>query len=85
MDWMISQKMNAEQMTLFLSQVSAAHPEDFIVMWCWTAPVHKTKGSSEADSIGSSPAPMPLNSNPGHLWDELRKNSQNRVFDDLAT
>ena len=32
LDWRISQKMNAEPMTLFLSPVSAAHSEDFIVM-----------------------------------------------------
>ena len=43
MDWMISQKMNAEQMTLFLSQVSAAHPEDFIVMVLDGASSHRAK------------------------------------------
>lgn len=32
MDWMVSQKMNTEQMSAFLSRVSAAHPEDFIIM-----------------------------------------------------
>ena len=34
MDWMICQQkqMKTEQMSLFLSQVSAAHPEDFIIM-----------------------------------------------------
>jgi hypothetical protein len=32
MDWMVSQKMNTEQMSVFLSQVSAAHPADSIIM-----------------------------------------------------
>ena len=51
MDWMNSQKMNAEQMTLFLSQVSAAHPEDFIVMVLDGASSHKAKDLRRPDNI----------------------------------
>lgn len=32
LDWMICPAMNTEHMGTFLSQVSAAHPQDFIVM-----------------------------------------------------
>ena len=32
LDWMISPKMNTEQMNQFLRQVSVAHSEEFIVM-----------------------------------------------------
>jgi hypothetical protein len=31
-DWMISRKMHTEQMSCFLSQISTAHPEEFIAM-----------------------------------------------------
>lgn len=65
MDWMISQKMNAEQMTLFLSQVSAAHPEDFIVMVLDGASSHKAKDLRRPDNIRFlALPPMPLNLTP---------------------
>jgi len=32
LDWSLTQKMNTAQMTAFLSQVSQAHPQEFIVM-----------------------------------------------------
>ena len=32
LDWMICPAMNTENMGAFLAQVSAAHPQDFIVM-----------------------------------------------------
>ena len=87
MDWMISQKMNAEQMTLFLSQVSAAHLEDFIVMVLDGASSHKAKDLRRPDNIGSSPCPpMPWNSTPRSIYGMSfeKKEFPNRVFDDLA-
>lgn len=51
MDWMISQKMNTEQMSAFLSQVSAAHPEDFIVMVLDGASSHKAKELKRPENI----------------------------------
>ena len=86
MDWMISQKMNAEQMTLFLSQVSAAHPEDFIVMVLDGASSHKAKIFGGPTTSGSSPCPsMPLNSTPRSIYGmSFEKEFPNRVFDDLA-
>ena len=33
LDWSICPAMNTEHMGSFLAQVSAAHPQDFIVMW----------------------------------------------------
>ncbi len=32
-DFMTTEKMNTENMSLFLEQVSMAHSEEFIVMW----------------------------------------------------
>ena len=43
LDWMISPKMNTEQMNLFLLQVSAAHPEEFIVMIVDGASSHRSQ------------------------------------------
>ena len=69
MDWMISQKMNAEQMTLFLSQVSAAHPEDFIVMVLDGASSHKAKDLRRPDNIRFLAfAPMPPELNPRSIY-----------------
>ena len=51
MDWMISQKMNTAQMSAFLSQVSAAHPEDFIVMVLDGASSHKAKELKRPENI----------------------------------
>jgi hypothetical protein len=87
LDWMISQKMNAEHMTLFLSQVSAAHPEDFIVMVLDGASSHKAKDLRRPDNLRflALPPYAPELNPQEHLWDELReKEFPNRVFDDLA-
>jgi hypothetical protein len=87
LDWMISQKINAEPMTLFLSQVSAAHPEDFIVMVLDGASSHQAKDLRRPDNIRflALPPYAPELNPQEHLWDELReKEFPNRVFDDLA-
>lgn len=87
MDWMISPKMNTEQMTLFLSQVSAAHPEDFIVMVLDGASSHKAKDLHRPENIRlvALPAYAPELNPQEHVWDELReKEFPNRVFNDLA-
>lgn len=87
MDWMISQKMNTEQMTLFLSQVSAAYPGDFIVMVLDGASSHKSKDLQQPENIRfvRLPSYSPELNPQEHLWDELReKEFPNRVFNDLA-
>ena len=63
MDWMISPKMNTEQMSTFLSQVGAAHPEDFIIMVLDGAGSHKAKGLQRPENIRLVALPlMPRNS-----------------------
>lgn len=87
MDWMISQKMNTEQMSLFLSQVSAAHPGDFIVMVLDGASSHKAKELQWPENIRfiRLPSYAPELNPQEHVWDELReKEFPNRVFNDLA-
>ena len=86
MDWMVSQKMNTEQMSAFLSQVSAAHPDDFIIMVLDGASSHKAKELKRPENImlvGLPPYSPELNPQE-HVWDELReKEFPNRVFNDL--
>jgi hypothetical protein len=87
MDWMISQKMNTEQMSLFLSQVGAAHPEDFIIMVLDGASSHKAKDLQRPENIRlvALPPYAPELNPQEHVWDELReKEFPNRVFNDLT-
>src|SRR5208337_2606216 len=87
LDWRIGPVMNTEQMGTFLAQVSAAHPEDFIVMVVDGASSHVAKALVVPENIrlhrlpGYSPELNPQE----HLWDELReKEFPNRVFSDMA-
>ena len=87
LDWMICPAMNTERMGLFLAQVSAAHPQDFIVMVVDGASSHVAKALVVPENIrlhrlpGYSPELNPQE----HLWDELReKEFPNRVFSDMA-
>ncbi len=87
LDWRICPIMNTEQMGIFLAQVSAAHPEDFIVMVVDGASSHVAKALVVPENIrlhrlpGYSPELNPQE----HLWDELReKEFPNRVFSDMA-
>lgn len=87
LDWMIYSAMNTEHMGTFLAQVSAAHPQDFIVMIVDGASSHVAKALVVPENIrlhrlpGYSPELNPQE----HLWDEIReKEFPNRVFSDMA-
>ena len=87
LDWRIGPVMNTEQMGTFLAQVSAAHPEEFIVMVVDGASSHVAQALVVPENIrlprlpGYSPELNPQE----HLWDELReKEFPNRVFSDMA-
>ena len=87
LDWMICQKMNAELMGQFLAQVSAAHPDDFIIMIIDGASSHVAKALVIPENIRLHrlPAYSPQLNPQEHLWDELReKEFPNRVFADMA-
>ena len=86
LDWMICLQMNTERMNEFLSQVSHAHSEEFIVMILDGASSHKSQDLHVPENIhllrlpGYSPELNPQE----HVWDELReKEFPNRVFDSL--
>jgi hypothetical protein len=87
LDWMICREMNAEQMGVFLGQVSAAHPDEFIIMIVDGASSHKAKDLRRPENIRLVPLPpyAPELNPQEHIWDELReKEFPNRVFNDLS-
>ena len=87
LDWMICPAMNTENRSAFLAQVSAAHPEDFIVTIVDGASSHVAKALAVPANIRLHrlPAYSPELNPQEHLWDEIReKEFPNRVFSDMA-
>jgi hypothetical protein len=88
MDWMIARQMNTERMSEFLAQVSAAHPNEFIVMVVDGASSHVAKGLLVPQNIRLLRLPpyAPELNPQEHVWDELReKEFPNRVYADLSS
>lgn len=87
LDWMICRQMNTVQMSAFLSQVSAAHHDEFIVMVVDGASSHISKELVVPENVRLLRLPpyAPELNPQEHIWDELReKEFPNRVFADLA-
>lgn len=87
LDWCLSEKMNTAQMSAFLSQVSQAHPREFIVMVVDGASSHKAKDLVVPENLrlirlpGYSPELNPQE----HIWDEVREKAfPNLVLDQMA-
>lgn len=87
LDWSLSDKMNTAQMSAFLSQVSQAHPQEFIVMVVDGASSHKAKELVVPENVrliglpGYSPELNPQE----HIWDEVREKAfPNLVLDQMA-
>jgi hypothetical protein len=88
LDWMICRKMNTERMGEYLAQVTAAHPEEFIVMVVDGASSHVAKDLVVPENIRllRLPSYSPDLNLQEHVWDEVReKEFPNRVFADLAS
>jgi hypothetical protein len=88
MDWMICTKMDTERMGTYLNQVSAAHPDEFIVMVVDGASSHVAKALIVPENIRllRLPAYAPELNPQEHVWDEIReKEFPNRVFADLPS
>lgn len=87
LDWMICRQMNTSHMSVFLSQVSEAHSEDFIIMVVDGASSHVSKELAVPENVRLLRLPpyAPELNPQEHIWDELReKEFPNRVFADLA-
>ena len=85
-DWMLSDKMNTEQMGLFLEQVSARHPDEFIVMVVDGASSHVSKALKTPENIRLLRLPpySPELNPCENVWDELReKLFPNRVYSSM--
>jgi transposase len=82
LDWSLSDKMNAAQMTAFLSQVSQAHAQEFIVMVVDGASSHKAKELVVPENVRLVPLPgySPELNPQEHIWDEVRE----KVFPNLV-
>jgi transposase len=83
---MTTEKMNTENMTIFLAQVSEAHKEDFIVMVLDGASSHRSKDLVIPDNVALIRLPpySPELNPAEQIWNILRRNYfANRVFDSL--
>jgi DDE superfamily endonuclease len=88
LDWMICPNMNTERMGEYLAQVSAAHPDEFIVMVIDGASSHVAKALVVPENIRLLRLPpySPELNPQEHVWDEIReKEFPNRVFSDLES
>jgi len=88
LDYMTAEKMNTDNMSLFLGQVSKSHSQDFVVMVLDGASSHKCKELKIPENIALVfLPPYSPELNPTELiWNVLRRNYfANRVFDSLNT
>lgn len=87
LDHMTLEKMNTENMSRFLKQVSDAHDQDFIVMVLDGAPSHKSKELELPENMALVflPPYSPELNPTERIWNVLRRDYfANRVFDSLA-
>jgi len=86
LDYMTLEKMNTENMGLFLKQVSAAHKQDFIIMVLNGATPHKGKELEVPENITLVflPSYSPELNPAEQIWNVLRRDYfANRVFESL--
>ena len=87
LDSLILPEVNAEMMSLFLAEVSARHPEEFILMVMDQAGWHRARALRIPENIRLMwlPPYSPQCNPVEHLWDEIREKwFANRVFGSLA-
>ena len=85
-DSMLCEKMNTEQMGIFLRQVRARYPGEFILMVLDGASSHRAKDLPVPADMHLEPLPAyaPELNPQEHVWDELReKEFPNRVFESM--
>lgn len=86
LDYMTAEKMNTENMNLFLEQVSKAHQNDYTVMVLDGASSHKSKDLKVPENMALVLLPpySPELNPAEQIWNSLRKNYfANKVFDSL--
>lgn len=88
LDFMTAEKMNTENMSRFLDQVSKAHQDQFIVMVVDGASSHKSKELNIPKNVSLIRLPpySPELNPAEQIWNSLRRGYfANRVFDALDT
>jgi transposase len=86
LDYMTAEKMNTENMSLFLAQVSAAHRDEFIIMVLDGASSHKSKELKLPKNVSLVLLPpySPELNPAEQIWNTLRRDYfANHVFDSL--
>jgi transposase len=86
LDFMTAEKMNTENMSLFLDQVSKAHPDQFIVMVVDGASSHRSKELEIPKNVSFIRLPpySPELNPAEQIWNILRRDYfANHVFDAL--
>ena len=86
LDFMTAEKMNTDNMTNFLLQVSEAHKGEFIVMVVDGASSHRSKELRVPDNVSLIRLPpySPELNPAEQIWNKLRRDYfANRVFDSL--
>jgi len=86
LDFMTAEKMNTENMSTFLNQVSQAHQNEFIVMVVDGASSHKSKDLQIPKNVAFIRLPpySPELNPAEQIWNRLRRDYfANRVFDAL--
>jgi len=87
LDYMTAEKMNTENMSSFLKQVSETHSQDFIVMVLDGAPSHRGKELKVPDNMALVflPPYSPELNPTERIWNVLRRDYfANKVFDSLS-
>ena len=86
LDFMTAEKMNTENMSRFLNQVSETHKDEFIIMVLDGASSHKSKELKIPKNVSFIRLPpySPELNPAEQIWNALRRNYfVNRVFDAL--
>lgn len=86
LDYMTTEKMNTENMSRFLAQVSEAHNDEFVVMVVDGASSHRSKDLVIPENVALIRLPpySPELNPAEQIWNQLRRNYfANRVFDSL--
>ena len=86
LDFMTAEKMNTDNMSRFILQVSEAHRDEFIVMVVDGASSHRSKELNVPENVSLIRLPpySPELNPAGQIWNVLRRDYfANRVFDSL--
>lgn len=86
LDYRLCAKMNTEEMGVFLQEVSAKYPEEYLLMVVDGASSHRARALEVPANVALIPLPgySPQLNPQENVWDEIReKNFPNRVYESM--